>query len=73
MPVLPDISHHPQLYLMPSTSRLNPPRGPLTPIQQLIPNSCNSENKEPKNNRSQPDHPHPHSVLRTGTRQGYKL
>ena len=36
MPVTPDNS---QSYLIPSTSRMNPPSGPSTPIQQLIKNS----------------------------------
>ena len=70
MPVTPDNS---QSYLIPSISRMNPPSGPLTPIQQFIPNSRKSKNKEPKYNRSQPDYPDPQSVLRTRTRQGYKL
>ena len=39
MPVTPGIS---QPCLMPSTSRMNPPRGPLTPIQQFIHKSRNS-------------------------------
>ena len=70
MPVTPDNS---QSYLIPSTSRMNPLTGPLTPIQQFIKNSRKSKNKEPKYNRSQPDHPDSQSVLRTRTRQGYKL
>ena len=36
MPVTPDTS---QLYLITSTSRNNPPSGPITPIQQFIKNS----------------------------------
>ena len=70
MPVTPDNS---QSYLMPSTSRTNPPSGLLTAIQQFINNSRNSKTKEPKYNRSQPDHPDSQSVLCTRTRQGYKL
>ena len=70
MPITPNIF---QLHLIPSTSQMNPPSGPLTPIQQFINNSRRSKNKEPKYNRSQPDHPDPQSVLRTRTRQGYKL
>ena len=70
MPITPDIS---QPYLIPSTSRTNPTSGPLTPIQQFIHDSRKSENKEPKHNRSQPNHPDSQSVLRTRTRQGYKL
>ena len=58
-----------------------PPREPLSPIQQLIRNSAtrmarNSVKprpKEPKYNRAQPDYPDSQSVLRTITRQGYKL
>ena len=70
MPITPD-NFQPQL--IPSTSRMNPPSGPLTPIQQIINNSRKPKNKEPKYNRSQPDYPDPQSVLRTRTRQGYKL
>ena len=70
MPVTPDNS---QSYLIPSTSRTTPPSGPLTPIQQFIHDSRKPKNKEPKYNRSQPDYPDPQSVLRTRTRQGYKL
>ena len=58
-----------------------PPREHLRPIQQFISNSATrmaqnsgkSHPKEPKNNRPQPKLPNPHSVLRTITRQGYKL
>ena len=58
-----------------------PPREPLSPIQQFIRNSAtrmarNSVKprpKEPKYNRAQPDYPDSQSVLRTITRQGYKL
>ena len=47
---------------------------PLTPIQRLINhNTRQYQNKEPKYNRSQPDHPDAESVLRTQTRQDYKL
>ena len=70
MPVTPDNS---QSYLIPSTSRLHPSSGPLTPIQQFITSSRKSKTKEPKNNRSQPDHPDSQSVLRARTQQGYKL
>ena len=70
MPITPNKS---QPQLIPSTSRMNPPSGPLTPIQQFINNSRKSKNKEPKYNRSQTDHPDLQSVLRTRTRQGYKL
>ena len=70
MPILPDNS---QPHLIPSTSRLHPPSGPLTPIQQFIKKSRKSKTKEPKYNRSQPHHPDSQSVLRTRTQQGYKL
>ena len=70
MPVTPDNS---QSFLMPSTSRIPPSSGPLTPIQQLTTNSRRSKPREAKYNRSQSDHPDSQSVLRTRTRQGYKL
>ena len=67
---------------IPSTSRPMPASHfftrPLTPIQKFINNSRLFRNrdaghKEPKYNQSQPDHPDTQSVLRTQTRQGYKL
>ena len=70
MPVTPDNS---QSYLLRSTSRMNPPSGPLTPIQQFTKSSQKSKAKEPKYNHSQPDHPDSQLVLPTRTRQGYKL
>ena len=70
MPVTPDTS---QAYPMPSTSRMPPPSGPVTPIQQFITNSRRSKPREAKYNRSQSDHPDSQSVLRTRTRQGYKF
>ena len=70
MPITPN---NWQPYLIPLTSRMNPPIGPSTPIQQFINNRRKSKNKEPKYNRSPPDHPDPQCVLRTRTRQGYKL
>ena len=70
MPITPDNSHP---HLIPSTSRMNPPSGPLTPNQQFINNSRKSKNKEPKYNRSQPLHPDPQSVPCTHTRQGNKV
>ena len=62
------------------TAQLSP-RGNLSPIQQFIRNSATrmarnsvkSHPKEPKYNRSQPNYPDSQSVLRTITRQGYKL
>ena len=58
-----------------------PPREPLSPIQQFIRNSATrmarssmkTRHKEPKYDRAQPDYPDSQSVLRTITRQGYKL
>ena len=51
-----------------------PPSQPPTPIQWLIRhNTRKYQNKDSKYNRSQPDQPYPESVLRTRTRQGYKL
>ena len=70
MPITPDNS---QPHLIPSTSRMNPPSGTLTAIQQFNNNSRKSKNKEPKYNRSQAPHPDPQSVLRTRTGQGYKV
>ena len=62
----------------PSTSQIItspiPPNQPLTPIQRLIHhNTRKYQNKEPKCNRSQPDHPDAESVLRTQSRPGFKL
>ena len=68
MPITPD---HSQPYPIPSTSRTNLLSGPLTPIQQIFHNSRKSKTKEPKYNRSQPDHPEPHPLGHA--RQGYKL
>ena len=53
-----------------STSQIKtsliPPSQPLTPLQRLIHHKTRKyQNKEPKYNRSQPDHPDPESVLRT--------
>ena len=58
-----------------------PPRESLSPIQQFIRNSATRmarssmkpRPKEPKYNRAQPNYPDSQSVLRTITRQGYKL
>ena len=57
------------------------PRENLSPIQQFIRNSANRmarnsvklRSKEPKCNRWQPHYPDCQSVLRSITRQGYKL
>ena len=70
VPIIPDNS---QPHPIPSTSRMNAPSRPLTLIQEFINISRKSKNKELKQNCPQPDHPDPQSVLRTRTRQGYKL
>ena len=54
----------------PSTSA---PTRPLTPIQQFLQNSRKSKAREPKYSRPRPYDPNSQSVLRTLTRQGYKL
>ena len=72
-PAIPITPGSSQPHFIPSTTRMKPPSKPLTPIQQFIINSRKSKNKEPKYNRSQPNHPDPQSVLRTRTRHGYKL
>ena len=54
----------------PSTSA---PARPLTPIQHFLWNSRKSKAREPKYFRPQPHDPSSQSVLRTLTRQGYKL
>ena len=54
----------------PSTSA---PTRPLIPIQQFLWNSRKSKAREPKYSAPQPHHPNSQSVLRTLTRQGYKL
>ena len=72
-PVIPVPPDNSQPYRMPLRSRMNLLSGPLTPFQQFILNSQNFKNKEPKYNRSQPDHPDPQSVLWTRTGQDYKL
>ena len=58
-----------------------PPRETLSPIQQFIRNSAtrmarssvNARPKEPKYKRAQQNYPNSQSILRTITRQGYKL
>ena len=54
----------------PSTSA---PTRPLTPIQQFLRNSRKSKAREPNYFRPQPHDPNSQSVLRTLTRQDYKL
>ena len=70
MLITPDNS---QPYLKPSSSRVNLSTGPLPLIQQIINSNRKSKKKEPKYNRSQPDHPDPQSVLQTRTRHSYEF
>ena len=71
---------HASFYQQAQTAPLSP-REHLSPIQQFIRNSATrmarnsvkSRPKEHKYNRSQPDYPNSQSVLRTITRQSYKL
>ena len=72
-PAVPKTPNTSQPHLIPSTSRHNPPTRPLTTSQQIISNNRKSKTKEPKYNRSLANHPDSQSVLRTRTRQGYKL
>ena len=71
-PAMPINLDNSQPYLIPSTSRMNPPSVTLTRLQQFINISHKTKNKEPKYNRLRPDHPDSQSVLRTCTRQIYK-
>ena len=71
---------HPSSSQHAQTAQLSP-REHLSPIQQFIRNSATrmarssvkSRSEEPKYNRSQPNYPDLQSVLRTRTRQVYKL
>ena len=71
---------HPSSSQQAQTAQLSP-REHLSPIQQIIRNSAThmaknsvtSRPKEPKYNRLQPNYPDSQSLLRTLTRQGYKL
>ena len=72
-PARPKASDNSEPHPIPSTSRKNPPSGPLTPIQLFISNNRKPKKKESKNNCSQPEYPDPQSVFRTGSRKGYKL
>ena len=73
-------TRHPSSSQNAQTVQLSP-RENLSPIQQFIRNSATRmarssakpRSKEPKYNRSQPHSPDSQSVLRTITRQGYKL
>ena len=77
-PTIPpqSIDHSPRTLINNPSSSLTitspkPPRQPLTPIQRLIHHNIRKyQNKEPKYNQSQPDHPDAELVLRTQTRQG---
>ena len=81
-PALPNDTStpHPSSSQHAQTAQLSP-RENLSPIQQFIRNSAtrmarssvNPRSKEPKQNRAQPNYPDSQSVLRTITRQGYKL
>ena len=73
LPITPEqLPQHPQETEteQPSTSA---PARPLTPIQQFQWNSRNSKARKPKYFRPQPHDPNSQSVLRTVTRQGYRL
>ena len=72
-PAMPKTPDNSESHLIPSTLRKNFPSGPLTPIQKFINTSRKSKNTEPKYKRSQPFYPDPQSLLRTRTRQGYKV
>ena len=47
-PAMPKAPENSQPYLIQSISRMNPPSGPITPIQEFINNSRKSKAKEPK-------------------------
>ena len=73
LPITPEqLAHHPQETEteQPSTSA---PTRPLTPIQHFLSNSRKSKARETRYLRPQPHDFNSHSVLRTLTRQGYKL
>ena len=72
----PENPHSFQLPLFPPTSRFDTiplPSPHLTPIQQFLHKSRNRSDRDPKYNRTQPDHPDSPSVLYTRTRQGHKI
>ena len=52
---------------------ISTPTRPLTPIQQVLRKSRKSKTSEPKYFRPQPHDPNSQSVVRTLTRQGFKL
>ena len=73
LPITPEqLPQHPQETEteQPLTSA---PNRPLTSIQQFLRNSRKSKAREPKDFRTQPHDPNSQSVLRTLTRQVYKL
>ena len=73
LPINPEqLSQHRQETETEQPSNSAPTR-PITPIQQFLRNSRKSKAREPKYFRPQPNDPHSQSVLRTLTRQGYKL
>ena len=73
LPITPDqLPPHPQEAETEQPSASAPTR-PLTPIQQFLRNSRRSKAREPKYFRPQPHDSISQSVLRTLTRQGYKL
>ena len=73
LPITPEqLPQHPQETETEQPSTSAPTRLP-TPIQKFLRNSRKSKAREPKYFRPQPHDPNSQSVLRTLTRQGYKL
>ena len=73
LPITPEqLPQHPQEMETEQPS-ISAPTRPLTPIQQFLRNNRKSKAREPKYFRPQPHDPNSQSVLRTLTRQGYKL
>ena len=73
LPITPEqLPHYPKETEteQPSTSA---PTRPLTPVQQFLGNSRKYKAREPKYFTPRPHDPNSQSVLRTVTRQGYKL
>ena len=75
-PTLPITPEQPAQH-SPETATERPPTSaltrPLTPIQHFLRNSRKSKAREPRHVRPQPHDPNSQPVLRTLTRQGYKL
>ena len=70
----PSSSHHDQPAQVSTREHLSPiQQFNRTSATRMARNSVKSRPKEPKYNRSQPNYPDSQSVLRTITRQGYKL